>query len=270
MSGAPSRWWSALLPFSVLVGLRYVLVWLTELLLPTAGPTRAGALPVLLLGLAASLVGALVIATAPLFIGGLLLDIRTLRTNSSWTPHWGYGLLGLIPVVGLVVTWVALLSIPSTLAYLEHRRRKVGYPYGDGQPAEPSSPSDAIHLSAGPPTSRWVYGILVPPVLELTGKVLSWTVLWTGLLRQGSTPLSLLVPVGTILVAVGLIPLFAVCLYFDATVVRDAASEAMPTPLVWGLMGLGSSIGFVFLQISLMPLVALLYLVRTRLEPSRS
>lgn len=261
MSRDPSRWWYALVPFPVLVGLRYALVWLTELALPTAGPTRSEALPVLLLGLAASLVGALVVIAAPLFLGGLLLDIRTLRTRSAWTPHWGYGLLGAIPVAGLVLVWPALLSIPAALTYLERRRRMVGHPFGDGRTAEPSSKATA---DARARTTPWVYGIVVPPALEVAGAVLAWGVLSTGLLQQGAAPLSLLVPIATSLVAVGLVPLFAVCLYLDATEVRDASEAATPRPLVWGLLGLGSLVGLAFFRVTLMPFVALVYWFRYR------
>lgn len=264
MASDPSRWWVAMLPFPVLVALRYVLVWLTTLLLPSAGPTRAEALPVLLLGVGSSLVGALVVVTAPLFAAGVLLDVRTLRTRSSWRPHWGYGALGLFPVLGIFVEWVALLSIPAAIGYLELRRRSVGYPRGREQPPDAATRTGAVTSSAHASPSGWWYGVVIPPVLELAGAGLLWTVRTTGLLGQGSAPLTLLVPVALTLVAVGFVPLFAVSLYFDAKTVSDASSESGPAPRVWGLLGIGSLAGLLLFRITFMPIVAGSYVWRRR------
>lgn len=267
MAADPSRWWYALIPFPVMVLVRYALVGVITLLLPTAGPSRAEALPVLLLGLAASLAGALVIVTAPVFVAGLVLDIRALRTHSVWTPNWGYAALGLAAVVGLVINWVALLSIPAAAAYLGIRRREVGHPLGGGQPASgtPTSPDRqdvGAPESRWRPKSRWGYGVVVPPALELTGRGALWAVRTTGLLRQGSDPLTLLVPVAALLVAVGLVPVFAVSLYLDASAVGDASAEETPDPQVWGLLGIASLLSVPLFRLTLMPLVALAYGVR--------
>lgn len=264
----PSRWWYALLPYPVLVGLRYALVWLTAVLLPTAGPSRAEAMPVLLAGLAASIVGALVTVTAPLFGAGLLLDVRALRTRSSWSPHWGYGAVGLLPVLGVFLEWLALVSVPVAVGYLALRRRRIGYPLGRGRPQ--NSSTGGVTSSAGASrwaygdTSRWFYGVVLPPVLELTGDGLRWGVTTTGVLQGGSDPLTLLVPVAVTLVAVGSVPLFAASLYLDATAVSGHASETTLDPRVWGLLGLGSLVGLALVQVTFMPVVALAYVVWRR------
>lgn len=262
MPSDPSRWWYALLPFPVLVGLRYVLDGLITLLLPTAGPSRSEALPVLLVGIAASLVGALVVVTAPLFVAGMLLDIRTLRDHSPWTPHWGYGVLGILPILGLLIDWLALVSIPVTVAYLGLRRYRVGYPLGSGRPADRAATTGSALLSDRPSISRWGYGVMLPPVLELAGGTVLWVVRATGLLRQGSDPLTLLVPVALILIALGLVPLFAVSLYYDAKAVRKASNDLTPNPLAWGLIGLGSLVGLALFRVTLMPFIALVYGIR--------
>lgn len=264
MTRDPSRWWFALVPFPILVGLRYGLLWLTTLLLPTAGPSRSEALPVLLSGVGASLVGALVVATAPLFVAGVVLDIRALRARSSWRPHWGYGTLGILPVLGIFVEWFALLSIPTAIGYLELRRRKIGHPLGHGD-ADVDTTTDTVRSSAHSP-SRWWYGVVIPPVLELSGGGVFWTVQTSGVLRQGSDPLTLLVPMAFILVAIGLVPLFAISLYLDAKTVSDGTLD----PQVWGLLGIGSIVGLVLFRLTFMPLVALAYVVRRRLANTPS
>lgn len=264
MASDPSRWWFAIVPFPVLVGLRYVLVWLTTLLLPTAGPSRAEALPVLLLGVGGSLVGALVVVTAPLFGAGVLLDVRALRIRSSWRPHWGYGALGVFPILGIFVKWVALLSIPAAIGYLELRRRRIGYPRGRGQPPDVGTTTGVVTSSAQASQSEWWYGVVIPPVLELTGAGLLWTVRATGVLDQGSSPLTLLVPLALTVVAFGLVPLFVVSLYVDAKRVGDGSSGTGPGPRVWGLLGVGSLVGLVLFRITFMPIVALLYIWRRR------
>lgn len=269
MSHNPSRWWYALVPFPVLVGIRYALLWLTSVLLPTAGPSRFEALPALLSGLGASLVGALVVATAPLFLAGLVLDIRALRARASWRPHWGYGTLGVVPIVGVFIEWVALLSIPTAIGYLELRRRKVGQRSGY-EAADMDPETASVESSAQAPRSRWLYGVILPPVLELTGVSVFWTVRTFGILRQGSDPLTLLVPIALVLVAIGFVPLFAISLYRDAKTVRDTSSTAIPYPHVWGFLGIGSLVGLVLFRITFTPLVALAYLLRRRQATAQS
>lgn len=261
MTRDPSRWWYMLVPFPILVGLRYALLWLTTQLLPVAGPSRSDALPVLLSGLGASLVGALVVATAPLFVAGIVLDIRALRARGSWRPHWGYGTLGIVPVLGIFVEWFALLSIPTAIGYLELRRRNIGHPLGQPD-ADRDTTTDTVESSAHTHPSRWWYGVIIPPVLELTGAGVAWTVRTTGLLRQGSDPLTLLVPMALIVVAIGFVPLFAISLYLDAKTVSDASSDARLNPQVWGLLGIGSVVGLLLFRITFMPLIALAYIVR--------
>ena len=270
MARDPSRWWYLLVPFPVLVGARYLLAWLTGLLLPTAGPTPTEALPVLFLGLGASLVGALVVATAPLFAAGVILDVRALRTRSSWTPHWGYGTLGLLPVLGVVVEWVALVSIPATIGYLELRRRRIGYPLGRRRSTDGDTTLATVQSSIQPPSSLWWYGVLVPPVVELTGRFVFWAVRTAALLRQGSDPLTLLVPVALTLLAVGLIPLFAVSLYRNAKGEGGSPAAGEPTldPRVWGVLGLGSVVGLLIVRTTFMPIVALAYVLRHRVANS--
>lgn len=265
----PSRWWYALVPFPVLVGLHYGLEGLTALLLPTAGPTRAEALPVLLAGVATSLIGAIVVVTAPLFLVGLVLDVRTLRARGTWSPHWGYVVLGVPPVVGVFVEWVALLSIPAAIGYLERRRRTTGHPFGSGK-ADTEVSTDATQPSGHAYRSRWWYGVVLPPLLELTGGGIVWIVRTMGLLRQGSDPLTLLVPIAIIGVAIGLIPIFAISLYLDAKTVSDGSSGGISNPQIWGLLGIGALLGLVLVRLSFMPLVAIAYLVRRRGATTRS
>lgn len=263
MAHDSSRWWYALVPFPILVGLHYGLLWLTKLLLPTAGPSRSEALPVLLSGLSTSLVGALVVATAPLFLAGVVLDVRALRARTPWRPHWGYGTLGVLPVLGIFFKWFALLSIPTTIGYLELRRRKIGQPLGQGE-AEMETTTDMVASSTQASPWRWWYGVVVPPVIELTGAGVFWFGRTTGVLRQGSDPLTLLVPIALIMVAIGLVPLFAVSLYLDTKTVSDASGETIPDPRVWGLLGIGSLIGLALFRLSFMPLIALAYVFRRR------
>lgn len=264
MTRDPSRWWYALLPFPMLVGLRYGLLWVTTMLLPTAGPSRSEALPVLLTGISAAFVGALVVVAAPLFLLGAILDVRALRTHSSWRAHWGYAALGMLPALGLFVEWVALVSIPSTLGYLALRRRRVGYPMGGGRSAEVDEMPQGIRPSAQTAASRWWYGVVVPPVLELTGRVVTWSVRQMAVLSPEGEPLALLVPMGLVLLPVGLTPVFAASLYFDAKRIRNGAGSVDLEPGVWGVLGLGSLFGLVFLRVSFMPMIALAYLLRRR------
>lgn len=261
MTRDPSRWWYALLPLPILIGVRSVFVGLMKLLLPTAGPTPAEALPVLLMGIGASLVGALVVVSVPLFTAGVLLDIRALRTRSSWTPHWGYGALGVLPVPGIFVEWFALVSIPAVIGYLELRRRSVGHPIGRGQPTDRGTTTAADQSSARTSPSRWWYGVVVPPVLELAGQFVVWTVRTTGLLRRGSDPLALLVPMALILVGVGFVPVFAISLYRDAKAVREVSGDTILDPRIWGVLGLGSLVGLVLFRITFMPVIALAYVL---------
>lgn len=269
MTNDPSRWWNALLPFPILVALRYVVVWLTTQLLPTAGPTRSEALPVLFLGLGGSLIGALVVATAPVFAVGLALDVRALRNHSSWTPHWGYGILGVVPVLGIFIESFALVSIPVAGGYLAIRRRRIGYPL-EREPMAERDPKIATNRSRlHEPASRWFYGVVIPPLLEMAGWLVLWLVGTTGILREGSDPLTLLVPVALVLTAVGLVPLFAVSLYLDARAVNDAQGGPIVKPVVWGLVGLGSLVALVLFRAPFTPIIAIAYLVRRHLgQPS--
>lgn len=261
MTRDPSRWWYALVPFPTLVGLRYGLVGLTAQLLSTAGPSRSAALPVLLSGAGASLVGALVVVTAPLFVVGIVLDIRALRARGSWRPHWGYGTLGVLPVLGIFVEWFALLSIPTVIGYLELRRRNIGHPLG---PAAADVDTPTVESTTQTYPSRWWYGVIVPPVLELTGWGIFWTLRTSGGLRQGSDPLTLLGPIALILVAIGVVPLFAISLYLDAKTVNEASSDSIPNPTIWGLVGVGSIVGLVLFRITFMPLITVAYVLRRR------
>ncbi len=265
MTQDPSRWWYALLPFPVLVGLRYGLVWLTMLVLPAAGPSRSEALPVLLLGLGASLVGALVVASAPLFIAGLILDVRTLRNHATWTPHWGIAALGILPLLGLVVKWTALVSIPAMIGYLGLRRSRTGYPFGQGQASDDETTTAIPQSSTQLPSSQWWFGVVIPPALELAGGLAVWIGRTTELISQGSEPLSLLLPVALILLAGGLVPVFALSLYLNAKTVSSRPDESRLDPRVWGLLGLGSLAGLVLFRVTLMPLIALVYLLQRRM-----
>lgn len=269
MTPDPSRWWYALVPFPLLVGVRYGLTWLTTQLLPTVGPSRSDALPVLLTGVGASLVGALVIVTAPLFVAGLVLDIRALRARGSWRPHWGYVALGAVPVLGIVVEWVALLSIPTAIGYLERRRRATGHPFGHAA-ADMETTAAMAEATTQTSPSRWWYGVILPPALELTGAGVFSTLRASGVLRQGSDPLTLLVPLALVLIAIGFAPLFAISLYRDATAVRDASSDAILDPRLWGLLGIGSIVGLALFRISFMPFVAVAYLFRRRQDTASS
>lgn len=258
MTRGPSRWWYALVPFPVLVSLRYGLGWLTKQLLPTAGPTLAEALPVLFSAVGASLVGVLVIATAPLFVAGLFLDIRALRDRGSWKPHWGYGIPGVVAGLGIVVEWLAILSIPTAIGYLAVRRRRTGQPFGNAGSHMGTSSSTTV--SAADSSPSWWYGVVLPPVLELTGWALLWLVRTTGALRQGSEPLTLLGPMALVLTAVGLVPVFALSLYLDAKRVGDT----VPYPGVWGLLGVGSVLGLVLIHSTFMPVIAIAYVLVRR------
>ncbi len=199
----------------------------------------------------------------------MVLDIRALRACSSWTPHWGYGLLGVLPVLGTVVKEVAVVSIPVAIGYLALRRRRVGAPFGSGVTVDTASPSATKASPIPTPTTRWWYGVVIPPVLEVTGLVGYQAFRTTGVLRQGSEPLTLLAPMAFIVIAIALVPLFAISLYKDAKALRGTSNGPSIDPRVWGAVGLVSLVGIVVVRISFMPIIAIAYLVRRRLANRR-
>ncbi|MFB6192263.1 MAG: hypothetical protein ABEI11_02950 [Haloarculaceae archaeon] len=264
MSRDASRWWYALLPFPAFVGLRSLFLALTGVLLPAAGPTRGEALPVLLAGIASTLVGGLVLAAAPAFVAGAVLDVRTLREQSRWTPSWAYAVaLAAVPAAALAVERAGVLAIPATVAYLVVRRRRVGEPFGRSAPADAPASTPA-EPTTGAPDSPWWYGVVGPPALELTGSVVLWAGRVTGVLREGSDPLALLVPAAFVLLGVVLVPVFAVSLYLDARTVRDAPTGPQLDPHVWGLAGLGAVVGLLLVRVTFMLPIALAYEYRRR------
>lgn len=71
--------------------------------------------------------------------------------------------------------------------------------------------------------SNWWYGVVIPVIFELFGWVSLWVASEAGLLRDGASALSLLIPLITLRMAVISTPIFALCLFLDAEKSREAS-----------------------------------------------
>lgn len=113
------------------------------------------------------------------------------------------------------------------------------------------------------PDSNWWYGVAIPPILELIG--------WAGLgvarpfgyIREGGSAFAILAPGLTLMAGLFLIPVFALCLFFDARAVERSAVAWNPSPILWGVGGLMVPlVGLVGFDQSLSVPIAALYLYR--------
>jgi hypothetical protein len=86
--------------------------------------------------------------------------------------------------------------------------------------------------------SNWWYGVMIPVVFELFGWGSLWVASEAGLLREGASALSLLIPLITLLMAVILTPVFALCLFLDTRKIRRSECAWGPNPYLWGGAGL--------------------------------
>jgi hypothetical protein len=110
--------------------------------------------------------------------------------------------------------------------------------------------------------SNWWYGVVIPVVFELFGWVSIWVASEAGLLREGASALSLLIPLITLLMAVILTPLFALCLFLDARKITRSGCTWEPKPYLWGGIGLLSLASIIVSPYSLMVPIGLFYLYR--------
>ncbi|QIQ77659.1 hypothetical protein GL213_00020 [Halogeometricum borinquense] len=56
----------------------------------------------------------------------LVLDVRALRRDSTWSPSWAWGLTGVVHLVGTMFTTLLVVSVPALSVYLYRRRGQVG------------------------------------------------------------------------------------------------------------------------------------------------
>lgn len=279
----PSRWWYGVAALPVAIGFLALYLLASSLLLtqPIQAESlmKQGIWMVALVLLAGFWSGFLVVASGliqllfPIF---LVMDIRAIRRSErSWTPSWAYSLIA-IPSVALLLSsdpWSPQLPTLSEnphplilyplvfiapLGYLYQRRRYVGVPFGKRQGTEPSgstqsdSEDEARVTDHAGQISRWWYGVVLPPALSVLGQF-----------GQVSSALWVVL----VIVAIFLIPLFALSLFLDARAIAKSEQSWNPNPFVWGILGLVPLtplfLGVLtYLNSALMVPLALLYLYR--------
>ena len=111
--------------------------------------------------------------------------------------------------------------------------------------------------------SNWWYGVLIPPVLELLGGGGILVAGRLGLIQDGANPLTILVPGFTLLAGLFLIPVFALCLFFDARAANQSNTSWNPRPVFWGVGSLLLPLaGVIAFSYSLLVPIATVYLYR--------
>jgi len=111
--------------------------------------------------------------------------------------------------------------------------------------------------------SNWWYGVVIPPVLELVGGGGILVAGRLGLIQDGANPLTILVPGFTLLAGLFLIPVFALCLFFDARAVNQSNTPWNPRPVFWGVGSLLLPlVGVIAFSYSLLVPIAAVYLYR--------
>lgn len=132
-----SRWWWGV----AIIPLLYILVWVGVAGLeffsvrvpgdpPSLAPLPGTVRPFLYTALTVGVSIILVTVLNPVFVVSLYKDVTAVRAaDAGWKPSkYGYGLVSLIHLVGILIPLVYFVTLPAAVYYLYQRHRHVGVP----------------------------------------------------------------------------------------------------------------------------------------------